>query len=296
MAVGALCQGVKMVDKGTKRGGTGAGDGAGDGRGAGRGDGTDRLAQIRALLAKAEATEFPAEAESFTAKAMELIARYAIDEALLWAEDSGEQEPQELRLVLLAPYLGPKAFLASGVAQACGCQAIRLGSGGAGNPGNSGSEVMSIWGFPSDIEVVEQLLTSLMVQMATALLASEADLRGQVGKARAGTANWRRSFMVGFADEAVKRVRATRARAAEEQDATVQRPGAKPGASTASAAVALRDRDQAVSDAFRRQFPRIRQSRTSAGSSGAARQKGRSAGRRADVGGQRLRNRRALPK
>lgn len=288
-----------MVDKGTKRGGTGAGVGAGDGRGAGRGDGTDRLAQIRALLAKAEATEFPAEAESFTAKAMELIARYAIDEALLWAEDSGEQEPQELRLVLLAPYLGPKAFLASGVAQACGCQAIRLGSGGAGSSGrtgNSGSEVMSIWGFPSDIEVVEQLLTSLMVQMATALLASEVDLRGQVGKARAGTANWRRSFMVGFADEAVKRVRATRARAAEEQDATAQRPGATRRASTASAAVALRDRDQAVSDAFRRQFPRIRQSRTSAGSSGAARQKGRSAGRRADVGGQRLRNRRALPK
>ena len=44
-----------------------------------------RLSTIRALLAKAEATEYPDEAEAFFAKASELISRWAIDEAMLWA-------------------------------------------------------------------------------------------------------------------------------------------------------------------------------------------------------------------
>ena len=46
-------------------------------------EGDSRLITIRNLLAKAEATSFPAEAEAFTAKASELMARYAIDEAML---------------------------------------------------------------------------------------------------------------------------------------------------------------------------------------------------------------------
>ena len=39
------------------------------------------LARIRALLAKAEATTFVEEADAFTAKAQELMARHAIDAA-----------------------------------------------------------------------------------------------------------------------------------------------------------------------------------------------------------------------
>jgi hypothetical protein len=41
------------------------------------------LGRIRALLAKAEATGYPPEAEALTAKAQELMARYSIDEAVL---------------------------------------------------------------------------------------------------------------------------------------------------------------------------------------------------------------------
>ena len=60
-----------------------------------------RLATIRGLLAKAEATEFPEEAEAFFNKASELIARYAISEALIWASTSrGREHPDELRLDL----------------------------------------------------------------------------------------------------------------------------------------------------------------------------------------------------
>ena len=41
------------------------------------------LRRIRALLAKAESTEFPEEAEALTAKAQELMSAHAVDEALL---------------------------------------------------------------------------------------------------------------------------------------------------------------------------------------------------------------------
>lgn len=44
------------------------------------------LTRIRALLAKAEATGFPQEAEALTAKAQELMARHSVDEALLDAQ------------------------------------------------------------------------------------------------------------------------------------------------------------------------------------------------------------------
>ena len=45
------------------------------------------MAKIRALLAKAEGTEYAAEAEALTAKAQDLMTRHAIDEALLHAHD-----------------------------------------------------------------------------------------------------------------------------------------------------------------------------------------------------------------
>jgi hypothetical protein len=45
------------------------------------------LSKIRALLAKAEATGYAAEAEALTAKAQHLMTRHAIDEALLLAHN-----------------------------------------------------------------------------------------------------------------------------------------------------------------------------------------------------------------
>ncbi|MFD0595252.1 DUF2786 domain-containing protein [Catellatospora coxensis] len=53
--------------------------------GSGTGKSTDQrmLDRIRALLAKAESTGFPEEAEAFTAKAQQLMARHSIDHALI---------------------------------------------------------------------------------------------------------------------------------------------------------------------------------------------------------------------
>ena len=50
------------------------------------------VSKVQALIAKAESTEFPDEAEAFMAKAQELMTRHAIDLAMLDGE-SGRREP-----------------------------------------------------------------------------------------------------------------------------------------------------------------------------------------------------------
>jgi hypothetical protein len=249
-----------------------------------------RLAVVRGLLAKAEATEFPDEAEAFFAKASELIARYAIDEAVLWAADgSGRAEPEELRLVVHAPYLAQKAVLVHAVARAHGCQAVRVLSG----PGVK-TEVISVVGFPTDLRWVDTLVTSLLVQLTSAMLAE-----CPTGLSASASAGWRRSFIMGFADEVETRLLADREQAVADADAhgadgpdRSDRSGGQAGAGTPSVALVMVERDQEVRDEFRRRFPRVRSSWASRGSSAAGHRAGRAAGRdaaltRDSVGGRR---------
>lgn len=256
----------------------------------------DRLATIRALLAKAEATPFAAEAEAFTAKASELIARYAIDEALLWAEhpDAGAG-PSEVRIALLAPYLAQKAVLVDRVSRACGCRAIRLMDHGV-----AARETVVVVGFGSDLAVVEPLVTSLLVQLTSSMLTS-----APAGLSPSGSAGWRRSFIVGFAETVGGRLEADRRRAAGDS----AHPGGGGHGSDAdsgpltggrqaravSTALVLAERSVEVDAEFRRRFPRIRSSAASAGRSTGGRDAGRRAGERADLGHGHLARRRELP-
>ena len=85
----------------------------------------DVLDKIRSLLAKAESTEFEPEAEAFTAKAQELMARYRIDRAVLAAGTAGDRkEPAARRVAVHDPYASAKATLLSQVADANGCRAV----------------------------------------------------------------------------------------------------------------------------------------------------------------------------
>ena len=223
-----------------------------------------RLALVRALLAKAEASDYPEEAEAFTAKASELIARYAIDDALLWADDTSSSTPEELRLVVLAPYLPQKAVLVSAVARAQGCRAVRLPA----RPGER-REVISVIGFPSDLRWVETMVTSLLVQLTTAML--EQSPRGVSSSTSAG---WRRSFIVGFADTVAERLHQDRA----ERARTVEAEPAR-----GSASLVLVEREQHVAGEFRRRFPHVRSSWASSGSSSSGAAAGRRAGREASL-------------
>ena len=289
-AVGAVRESVGVSDQRDHSDGPASNGPAGEGT---AGDGTAnhsdrRLDTIRALLAKAEATEFPDEAEAFFAKASELISRWAIDEAMLWAgaDASGREQPDELQLVVHTPYLPQKAVLIGAVAQANSCRAVRL-VGGAG----ARSEIISIVGFPTDLRWVETLVTSLLVQLTSAMLA-----KCPTGTSSSATASWRRSFIIGYAEEVGTRLEMDRATAA----ARTQRPADTPAGAAATAsdapavALVLASRSADVDDDFRRRHPHVRSSWASSGRSSAGRQAGRAAGREASLTRHGLRGRRSL--
>jgi hypothetical protein len=144
------------------------------------------LGKIRALLAKAESTEFTEEAEALSARAQELMAKYSIDHALLAAEAGSKDEPASRRLPVDNPYEGPKAQLLEEVAKANRCRAVWYKSLG----------VSAVIGFPADLEAVELLFTSLLVQANTAMLRAGAK-RDRYGRSR--TRAFRQSFLMSYA-------------------------------------------------------------------------------------------------
>ncbi|MER8004925.1 DUF2786 domain-containing protein [Streptomyces sp. NPDC094149] len=144
------------------------------------------LARIRALLAKAEATGFPEEAEALTAKAQELTARYSIDEALLAARAPAADTPGACRIGVEAPYEQAKAVLLDVVATANHCRAVW----------NEAWGFSTVVGFEADLEVVELLYTSLLVQATHAMTTAET---AQRAGGRKRTKTFRQSFLAAYA-------------------------------------------------------------------------------------------------
>lgn len=234
------------------------------------------LDRIRALLAKAESTEFTAEAEAYTAKATELIAKYGIDAALLAAQNGQPGKPADLIIPMHAPYVMDKATLLQTIAHALGCKAILLNEW----DGNGGRVYRShLFGFQSDLDRVEMLYTSLLVQAAHALGRETVPERAR--RSTGSVAAWRRSWYAGFGDTIGKRLRA--AEAAAKATATADRQTAAAGSAGPSVALVLADRSALVSRAYTDAYPRARtQSRSYSGSGAGA---GRAAGERAHLGG-----------
>ncbi len=152
------------------------------------------LAKIRALLAKAESTDFDAEAETFTAKAQELMTRHRIDRATLVADAPSEGEAIGRRLGVDPPYARAKFMLVGGIARANSCRAVWSRTFG----------FATVFGYPEDVDAVEELYTSLLVQATTALQreGSRDRLDGP-----GSTRRFRRSFLIGFAYRISERLR-----------------------------------------------------------------------------------------
>jgi Protein of unknown function (DUF2786) len=144
------------------------------------------LSKIRALLAKAESTEFAEEAEALSARAQELMAKYSIDHALLAAEAGRRDEPASRRLPVDNPYEAAKASLLSAVAEANRCRTVWL----------TGLGMSAVIGFATDLDAVEMLFTSLLVQANAAMLRAGAK-RDAYGRSR--TRAFRQSFLVAYA-------------------------------------------------------------------------------------------------
>ncbi|MBV9485344.1 MAG: DUF2786 domain-containing protein [Frankiaceae bacterium] len=193
------------------------------------------LERVRKLLAVAEHPNTPvAEADAAAQAAERLIAKYAIDEALLEAGAARHAVPEVRTLVVEAPYASAKTVLVGAVARAYGVRAITLGGGELTR--------MSLVGFATDLTAVEMLYTSLLLQATTSL-------RRQAETGRA----FRRAFLIGFAAEVSDRLRTAHEEAVAETD-------------VASTALVLRKREDEVDRALREHFPRLRQARVTVSS------------------------------
>ncbi|MEU7971908.1 DUF2786 domain-containing protein [Micromonospora sp. NPDC049089] len=177
--------------------------------------GSPMLDRVRALLAKAESTTFPAEAEALTGKAQELIARHSIDEALLAAGSERGDLPGGVRLSTDAPYAGAKALLVQEVAAANRCEAVWSDDLG----------FATVLGWPADLVAVELLYTSLLVQATAAMLRGRAERRPGSGRR---TKVWDESFLNAFALRIGERLRtATEAATTAADEAAAETAGAE---------------------------------------------------------------------
>ncbi|MFH8349268.1 DUF2786 domain-containing protein [Streptomyces sp. NPDC018045] len=203
------------------------------------------LGRIRGLLAKAEATDYPEEAEALSAKAQELMARHSIDEALLdhagagagagTATSTGARTgpgtgagrtaaPAAIRIGIEGPYEQAKALLLDAVAAANRCQAVWSGDVG----------FSTLVGFEADLEAAELLYTSLLLQATTAMHRA-GDAHHSRGRSRR-TREFRQAFLVAYADRI--RTRLTAATEEATTEAATGTPGLLPVLAAREVAVA----------------------------------------------------------
>ncbi|MFF3817179.1 DUF2786 domain-containing protein [Streptomyces bluensis] len=228
--------------------------------------GDDRmLSRIRGLLAKAEATGFPEEAEALSAKAQELMARHSIDEALLAAQAHDRNTPGACRIGVDPPYETAKAVLLDAVAAANRCQAVW----------NEALGFSTVVGFEPDLEAVELLYTSLLVQATTAMTKAEA---AQRAGGRKRTKTFRQSFLAAYAHRTGDRLAAVaeeqRDQAARTEERERERGELLP---------VLAARDMAVREQVTRLFPETVTTRVRGVSDAAGWQEGTAAADRAQV-------------
>ena len=237
--------------------------------------------RVSALLRQAESTDHPAEAEAFTAKAQELIAKFAISEAQL-AAAQGRKITEQIVIHSFRSHCKYKEgdwTLIRGIAAACGCkERTFLGYRGVGYS-------INIIGFESDVEAFKLLYASLDVQRARALAASKVDkpswVHGNV---------WNREFFEGFAGPVCRRLRETTRVAqaeakAEEVEADVQE--------AQSFLPVLADKRARIEEFEDQHFGKAKYGKSSSSyrqSSGDARGAGRAAGERANIGTASLRS------
>ncbi|MEU1836248.1 DUF2786 domain-containing protein [Micromonospora chersina] len=215
------------------------------------------LSKVRKLLAQAEDPACtPAESAAFMAKATELIARYGVDRALLAAREPATDPVGDRVVEVVAPYARDKAGLLAAVAEPLRCRCVRRRQG-------SGFD-LHLFGFASDLERVELLFTSLLVQAAHGLA-------GAAVPAGEHPAAFRRAWLAGFAHVVAERLRTAEAGAVAESGAP-------------SVALVLADRSDRVQRRLAEVYPRLRTAprRRLAGSGFGP---GAAAGRRADLGG-----------
>lgn len=192
------------------------------------------LARVRALLAKAESTTFPDEAEALSAKAQELMSRYSLERIVVDSAGSPGSDPYPAaarRLWLDNPYVAAKALLVGAVAEANRCRTVL----------SEGLGFTTVLGDEVDLEIVELLSTSLLVQ-ATRAMVSAGSQTSRTGRSR--TRSYRQSFLLAYATRIGERLSTAR----DVSTAAV--------ADSARLLPVLAARERVVEELFESMFPR----------------------------------------
>lgn len=235
------------------------------------------LDRVRKLLAKAEAEGVTQpEAEALTAKAAELMARYGISRAMLAATGQVEDKPGSQIIDIPNPYAGVRAYLLGALATAMRCTPILIGP-----KDKVIRERVHLFGYVSDLERLDMLYTSVLMQMATAFAAVTAP--AGVRSVRA----WNRSWLLGYCVAVASRVRE-----AEERAVANAATEDQVSASGTSTALVLADRSLVIRRNAADAYPATRAKRASY--SGSGYRDGYAKGQRADIGHGQLGSRRAL--
>lgn len=207
------------------------------------------LNRVRALLAKAESTSFPEEAEALSAKAQELMNRHALERAMLEADLPALATSR--RMWLDKAYFKEKSQLVHVVASRHRSRAVAY----------DGFGFVALVGDEVDLEIVELLSTSLLVQATRAMVA----VGGRASKgSEARSRPFRKSFLVAYASRIGERL----------EDPPVADERLLP---------VLANRKKAVDTLFDEMFTRTRTSRVTV-SSAAGWGAGRAAADVADIG------------
>jgi hypothetical protein len=231
------------------------------------------LERVRKLLAKAEKTDNPHEAEAFSAKAAELIALHRIEPAHLAA---AADERLELRRIPLGrgAYVRARLALLGRIAEAQDAEVVF----------QTGPEGMTaiLAGFSGDLDVVELLFHSLHTQAASQMAAIRR-------RTPAATQRWRRAFLFGFATRVGELLLAARRDAAAAAAAGSGRVATEP-----SNLPDVPGRADQVREFVAGSFDRVVAASKSAPAAAAGWQHGHRAAGRADLGRTRLGSRPAI--
>jgi hypothetical protein len=216
------------------------------------------LERVRALLAQAESTSYPAEAEAFTAKAHELMTRYAIDAALVNGSATPGGWATAVRIPVDEPYLDTKSLLLQIVAEHSRCRAVF----------HSRYAMSTVVGDSDDLAAVQLLFTSLLLQAQQALLTEGAKVEAG---ARQRSRTYRTSFLFAYANRIGERLAEVTASVVDDVET----------ATGVSALPVLADRSAVVDEAVDRLFGDLVESRVNAGWDAAGWSSGRRAADRA---------------
>lgn len=199
---------------------------------------SDKIArQIVALLNKAESTPSEHERDALLEKATELRLKYVIEDADLRAHSQDKPKENIVVKQMLAEkhaaFIKAKRELLTGLAQLNNCKIVLVGN----------REYMEIMGFESDVNYVQFLYASLLLQMERAMARDESER-----PAYESLRTWRTSYAHAWERRVIMRL-------AEFK----QRSESKAEASTPGTALVLQDRNKEVAERVTERYPRLRQ-------------------------------------